>query len=188
MVMSRRNPPMEVVGRCRCGTHTTQRCPHAMYAYTTLPPACYTGVPCAAFSNSNQIFGWIDFDWQFICFFLIIQFRTTNITDPSLNNNSNNPIIRERLNRQRKMDELFCPNWIWIITSIRKTTHPVTKAVIECIEKLNLVNSFLQIFMMLRKYCYFDDPYSHTLTRGEDWKHTSFMFVGFYYSHELICW
>lgn len=30
-------------------THTTQRCPHAMYAYTTLPPACYTGVPCAAF-------------------------------------------------------------------------------------------------------------------------------------------
>ncbi len=32
-------------------THTTQRCPHAMYAYTTLPPACYTGVPCAAFSN-----------------------------------------------------------------------------------------------------------------------------------------
>ena len=33
------------------GTHTTQRCPHAMYAYTTLPPACYTGVPCAAFSN-----------------------------------------------------------------------------------------------------------------------------------------
>jgi hypothetical protein len=32
-------------------THTTQRCPHAMYAYTTLPPACYTGVSCAAFSN-----------------------------------------------------------------------------------------------------------------------------------------
>ncbi|KAI9557765.1 hypothetical protein GHT06_014513 [Daphnia sinensis] len=25
-------------------THTTQRCPHAMYAYTTLPPACYTGL------------------------------------------------------------------------------------------------------------------------------------------------
>ena len=33
------------------GTHTTQRCPHAMYAYTTLLPACFTGVPCAAFSN-----------------------------------------------------------------------------------------------------------------------------------------
>lgn len=34
-------------------THTTQRCPHAMYAYTTLPPACYTGVPCAAYSQLN---------------------------------------------------------------------------------------------------------------------------------------
>lgn len=36
-------------------THTTQRCPHAMYAYTTLPPACYTGVPCAAYSKNNFI-------------------------------------------------------------------------------------------------------------------------------------
>lgn len=37
-------------------THTTQRCPHAMYAYTTLPPACYTGVPCAAFSKFYATF------------------------------------------------------------------------------------------------------------------------------------
>jgi hypothetical protein len=38
--------------------------------------------PLDSASNSNQIFGWIDFDWQFICFFLIIQFRITNINRP----------------------------------------------------------------------------------------------------------
>nr|CAH0106825.1 unnamed protein product [Daphnia galeata] len=45
-----------------------------------------------------------------LAFHALHSFRTTNITDPSLNNNSNNPIIRERLNRRRKMDESFCPN------------------------------------------------------------------------------
>ena len=32
-------------------TRSTQRCPHAMYAYTALPPACYTGAPFAALSK-----------------------------------------------------------------------------------------------------------------------------------------
>ena len=25
-----------------------------MYAYTSLPPACYTDVPCAAYSEANN--------------------------------------------------------------------------------------------------------------------------------------
>jgi len=40
-------------------THKTQRCSHAMYAYTSVPPACYTGVPCAAYSNNNKTTGTI---------------------------------------------------------------------------------------------------------------------------------
>ena len=44
-------------------THKTQRCSHAMYAYTSVPPACYTGVPCAAYSNNNKTCN-IDIDYN----------------------------------------------------------------------------------------------------------------------------
>ncbi len=53
-------------------THTTQRCPHAMYAYTTLPPACYTGVPCAAFSKFQNFF----FKFQFLILIIIFIFSS----------------------------------------------------------------------------------------------------------------
>ncbi|XP_046635240.1 uncharacterized protein LOC124314176 isoform X4 [Daphnia pulicaria] len=58
-------------------THTTQRCPDAMYAYTTLPPAL-AARPCPA---------------------LPLQFPIINTTGPSLNNiNSHN---NQRINRGR---------------------------------------------------------------------------------------